>query len=285
MEIMQSCQLSKDQVLRMIDKRQVKVGGSVIIQKNSIYHGDINFVIFEPKELNNIEPLYITDDFVVYDKPSGLLVHPNKHDDSPSLLDAIRYKFGSDANIVHRIDRETSGIVIASLCKKCEHELKKLFHDHKVIKEYKAFVRGKVDKNLDIDAPISLDQEGLIRLKGSIKPDGLASFTSVYPIKYYPEWDISYVAIFPKTGRQHQIRLHMFHVKHPLLGEPLYGNDESFSDEFLKKEVSSEERKVVTGASRVLLHAHKISFTYQEKEYSAETNDPESSLLRELSRD
>jgi 23S rRNA pseudouridine1911/1915/1917 synthase len=77
----------------------------------------------------------------------------------------------------------------------------------------------------------------------------------------------------------------MFHVKHPLLGEPLYGKDESFSDEFLRKEVSNEERKAVTGASRVLLHAHKISFTYQEKEYSAETNDPESSLLRELSRD
>lgn len=281
-EIASSYNLSRDEVLRMIDKKQVKTGDKPLLQKSASFCGEIGFFIFEPIKLNNLEPIYITDDFVVYDKPSGLLVHPNKHDDTPSLLDSIKYQFGNDANIVHRIDRETSGIVVASRNKDAERKLKKLFRDQDIIKEYKAIVRGKIDHSFLIDAPISLNENGTIRVKSSISSDGLSSQTYVEGVKYYENFDATYVALYPKTGRQHQLRVHMFHVKHPIVGDPLYGIDEEFSDLYLKKEISDTQRSKTTGAKRVLLHAHKISFMYNEISYKLETSDPEKMILNDI---
>ncbi|MBV5320186.1 MAG: RNA pseudouridine synthase, partial [Sulfuricurvum sp.] len=100
-----------------------------------------------------------------------------------------------------------------------------------------------------------------------VHPEGKPSRTFITPLEYFPDTDTTLVEASPYTGRQHQIRVHLFHVEHPIVGDPIYGQDANDAVRFLDREMSSEERFSNTGASRLLLHAHSLEFTYNEIPY------------------
>ena len=168
-------------------------------------------------------PIYETDDFAVFDKPSGVLIHPQNRHTAYSLIDEIKYQFGHDANIVHRIDQETSGLVLAAKNKESERTLKIMFQERKVEKSYLALVHGHFVSPLEVSEPLlrQEDDSAIVRMVVKVDPNGKPSHTSFTPLEYFPELNMTLVRAKPLTGRQHQIRVHLFHVKHPIVGDPI----------------------------------------------------------------
>ncbi len=255
---------------RLIDRKRLLVNGKVLVKKSAYIKGNIEIIEFQPNTQNN-KPFFQTADFALFDKPSGILVHPNNRNTQYSLTHEIKYLFGNKANITHRIDKETSGIVIAAKHPLCERKIKMAFEERKIKKGYLALVKGKIDQTLSINEPILKNRDfSTIKLKVYIDKEGKESHTLINPIKYYRNTDTTLVEAIPLTGRQHQIRLHLFHVKHPIIGDPLYGIETSIAEKYLDGTLNEKDRIKYTGAKRLMLHASWIQFNYhnQYKLYS-----------------
>ncbi|MDD2949325.1 MAG: RNA pseudouridine synthase, partial [Sulfuricurvum sp.] len=169
----------------------------------------------------------------------------------------------------HRIDQETSGLVLAARNKISERVLKMMFEDREITKRYLAMVKGHLREPLDIQEPLLRreDESSIVRMIVRVHPEGKPSRTFITPLQYFPETDTTLVEASPYTGRQHQIRVHLFHVKHPIVGDPIYNQDINDAVRFLDREMSLEERFRNTGASRLLLHAHSLEFRYGDNPY------------------
>lgn len=230
--------------------------------------GDVEYVVFVPAT-RGLQPIFRTPAFALFDKPSGVLVHPQNRHTPYSMVDEIRHSFGAQANITHRIDQETSGLLLAGLNKQSERTIKLMFEHRKISKTYLAFVHGYLSNDITIDAPLIRrpDESALVRMVVKVHKDGKSSRTDVKVLKYYPDLDVTLIEAKPLTGRQHQIRVHMFHVKHPIVGDPIYGQSEADVVQFLDKNISKEERKLKSGASRLLLHAQRLSFVLSGIDY------------------
>ena len=210
-----------------------------------------------------LKPLIEFNDFAIFDKPTNLMVHPISKNTPYSLLDEIRFHFGEDANLIHRIDAETSGLVIVGKNKKSEIALKDMFQEKKYHKSYLAIARGHIKEEIRIDK--GLDREGLaIGVRMKVCDDGKESVTIIKPIKYNKEKDLTLVEALPLTGRQHQIRVHLHSIGHTILGDPIYGVDDESAENYLNKTLSLEDRFEVTKSSRLWLHANYLEFTFKD---------------------
>ena len=253
---------------RLIAKGRVFVNGNVMDNQAGFIEGDFEFVCFEPLSLG-LAPTFTANDFAIYDKPSGVIVHPQNRHTPYSLNDEIKHRFGHEANITHRIDQETSGLVLAARNKTSERVLKMMFEEREVTKRYLALVRGHLQDSLDINEPLLRreDDSSIIRMIVRVHPEGKSSRTFITPLRYFPEINATLVEASPLTGRQHQIRVHLFHVKHPIIGDPIYGMEETDAVRFLDKEMDKEERFEKSGAERLLLHAFSLEFEYGANRY------------------
>ncbi len=260
--------LSQREAQRLIAKGRLHVNGQPMTDSAAEIIGSFEFITFEPCT-RHLEPIYIENDFVVYDKPSGLLIHPQNRHTPYSLIDEIKYQFGKDANIAHRIDQETSGLVLAARNKHAERHIKIMFQERQIEKEYLAMVHGHLLAPFSVDAPLSRegDDKSIVRMLVKVDPAGKPSQTSFEPIHYFPEHNMTLIKAIPLTGRQHQIRVHLFHVKHPIVGDPIYGQNSEQIVKYLDRELTKGEREFETGANRLLLHANVLRFTYIDKLY------------------
>ena len=253
---------------RFIARGRLHVEGEAIQKPSQEIEGDIEFIMFEPIT-RGLEPTVEYDKFVLFDKPSGVLVHPQNKNTPYSLIDELKYQFGRDANIAHRIDQETSGLVICSKNKESERDIKMMFEQRDMRKKYLALVHGEMKENITIEEPLlrKEDHSAIVRMVVKVHKDGKASKTDIKPLKYFSDRDMTLVECSPFTGRQHQIRVHMFHVKHSIVGDPIYGQSEENIIKFLDKELDREQRIENSGASRLLLHASELKFNFEDKNY------------------
>jgi 23S rRNA pseudouridine1911/1915/1917 synthase len=213
-----------------------------------------------------LKPLLEFEDFAIFDKPTHLMVHPISKSTPYSLLDEIRFHFGENANLIHRIDAETSGLIIVGKNKKSEIELKEMFQDKKYHKSYLAIVEGHIKEEMEIDK--GLDREGLaIGVRMKVCDEGKQSVTVIKPISYNKEKDLTLIEALPLTGRQHQIRVHLYSENHRILGDPIYGVDDVNAEDYLNKTLSDEARFDVTKSHRLWLHANYLEFTYKNVTY------------------
>lgn len=213
-----------------------------------------------------------TPDFLIIDKPVGIQVHPSVTRESGTIANWIIAHYPEirtvgepdRPGIVHRLDRDTSGILIIARTKKSFTALKRLFKDRKINKRYLALIFGSPkEKEGTITAPIARSTRGDRqaaategkRVKGIIRP----AETSYRVLKTFG--DASLVEVEPHTGRTHQIRVHLATIGHPVLGDTLYGSKAS-------KEASLH-------IPRHLLHAARLEFTLFKKEYSFATPLPQ----------
>ncbi|GGD49956.1 RNA pseudouridine synthase [Malaciobacter pacificus] len=227
--------------------------------------------IFEAKT-NNLKPIFENFFFAIFDKPSGILVHPSSTKDySYTLLDEIRYLYGNNASLVHRIDKETSGLVLVSKNKFSEAVLKQMFENKEYKKIYKAVVKGKIEKKIDIHKPIS-NSDSQIKIKMATDEKGKESRTIITPIKYNKEKNQTLIEAIPLTGRQHQIRVHLDSIGHNIIGDPIYGIDENIANDILNKKISKEERTLYTKSSRLLLQAQYLEFEFLDTIYRFSSN-------------
>ena len=254
---------------RFISKGRVLVDGKPMTKTAGEVEGKFEFIYFEPIT-KGLKPTFEEKEFVVFDKPSGVLIHPQTKKTPYSLIDELKYQFGRDANIAHRIDQETSGLVLCAKNKKSERDIKMMFQERDMKKKYLALVHGRFEKELVVDEPIlrAQDESAVIRMIVKVDPAGKPSKTTFTPLEYFEDLDMTLVECAPHTGRQHQIRVHLFHVKHPIVGDPIYGQTKENFIKYLDKELSVEDRIQLSGASRLLLHANELEFELYGKTYT-----------------
>lgn len=188
--------------------------------------------------------LYEDEEIVVVDKPSGMIVYPDGVHDYPALDAWLKNKY-PEFYFVHRIDRETSGVLVVARTARMHEFLKEQFQNREVAKVYRAFVYGLLKEERGvIDKPI-----GSSRGRGprsARTPQGqLRDALTVYHV-LHTNRDTSYVEVFPKTGRTHQIRVHFAAIQHPIVCDTLY----------------APGRPALLGFGRLALHAHSLSFTH-----------------------
>ncbi len=261
--LMREFGLSQGEAQRVIDRERLLIDGRPMTNKSARIEGAVQVVHFRPQSRGNT-PIFVTPDFLVIDKPSGILVHPNRTQSPYTLLDEIRAHSGHHANAVHRIDQETSGLVLASRHKRAETFLKGAFERKMINKTYLAWVDGKIDNDFSVDAPIRINPD-YSQTKHKVFIDfkrGKAAKTLFEVIEYDPFHDATLLRCRPLTGRTHQIRIHLFHVKHAILGDPIYGTTFDVTARYLEERLPPNERLYHTGANRLMLHAQSLEFTY-----------------------
>jgi len=253
---------------KLLAKKRVFDDQGNILQNGQVLKCDyIEVAVFEG-HTRGLTPIFQANDFAIFDKPSGVMVHPTSRNTEYTLLDEIRYHFGNDANLAHRIDAETSGLVLVTKNRYADMILKTMFEEKEYSKEYLAIVKGELKEDIVINSPIS-KSKGMIGVKMTTENEnGKESTTYIYPLKFNTKNNTTLVKAVPITGRQHQIRVHLDSIGHTILGDPIYGIDEKIADQYLCKELSDDKRLKYTGASRLMLHANNLAFNYKDINYN-----------------
>jgi len=257
--------IDENEAKKMVNRGRVALEGERLKHYNKTYSGILDIIYFKPSPLG-LKPIFEVEDFAIFDKPSGVAIHPKGLTHSQTLLDDVRFLYGKNANLVHRLDKETSGLIIASKNKWSEKILKSMFVEKQIQKYYLALVEGKITHQLTINKPILTNKDMNIKMKVLIDKDGKNSKTIITPLKIINNNTL--VIAKPLTGRQHQIRVHLFSIGHRIIGDPLYGVDEKIADKYLKGELNIEDRIKFTGANRLMLHSYRVKFSYNNRIYN-----------------
>ena len=410
-EILLSLGYDMKSAQRICDKHRVTDAEDQNLHKNSVARGEI-FLIDYKCEPRGLKPIFECDAFAAFDKPSGILSHPSGRNSPYNMYDEIWSLYGQDACVAHRLDLETSGILIVAKDKDAARKLKDCFEQRSVMKRYIALVQGDLREGLRgdlqsaacngeiencyalgfdeicgskfaddavslpdnvsdlrdtlalkgagdkfgfnilsngvsrglwrstlsggaqakfesgaptgdvgsgsefdalsvakslpatstgyvnlkkfeptkyakfseklkflkdfegfvIDAPIApSDEFADLKIRMKISRDGKEAITLIRPLRYFSDMDASLIECYPLTGRQHQIRLHLFTAGMPILGEPLYGLSREQVERILDKKMDETERIRTTGAPRLLLHANAICFELSGERYEIKT--------------
>jgi putative prophage lambdaCh01, recombination protein bet len=260
------------QAQKLIDKKRLFNFDEIVTSKNQILNGDVFLIDYEC-EPKGLEPIFEDEYLAAYDKPSGVLTHPNGRNSNYSMNDEIWSKFGRNASVAHRLDKETSGVLLVAKNKMVEKELKLKFQNLEIKKSYFAMVRGILKENFIVENFLDIDKNAVsLKNKVYIKNDGKFAKTEFEVVQIYENLGVTLLRCLPKTGRQHQIRVQLFHVKHPIVGDTLYGVSDKFASDFLDEKVSAESRLKTTGAKRLLLHSESLEFNFNGKTYNIKSN-------------
>ena len=261
------CNFSISLAQKLVSKARVfDEDGKRYGMSQKVYGNFIQVAVFQGIT-KGLKPIFQTTDFAFFDKPSGIMVHPTSKNTQYSLLDEIRYHFGDDANLAHRIDLETSGLVLVTKNKYSDMILKDMFENKLYKKEYLAIVNGKIDKTIEVDAKIKKDTTSPIGVKMTVANDGKESFTTIVPLKYDTIKNQTLIKAIPLTGRQHQIRVHTHYIGHTIVGDPIYGMSDYYADLYLTKQLSLKKRVELTKANRLMLHSNYLEFNYNKINY------------------
>lgn len=246
---------SRSQIKQLIDGGNITVNGKTKKAKYKVKSGDV--IRLEEPETKTLElrpeniPLdivYEDDDVIVINKPQGMVVHPAPGHDDHTLVNALLYHCPLSTingtfrpGIVHRIDKDTSGLLMVAKNDKAHRFLAEQLKDKTNIREYVALVHGRIAEDEGtINAPIGRSLKD--RKKQAVVKDGRNAVTHFEVLKRYRDYTL--VKCILETGRTHQIRVHMKYIGHPLVGDPLYG-----------------PKKTIKGNGQ-FLHAGKLGFVH-----------------------
>lgn len=202
----------------------------------------------------NVSILYEDDYIVCASKPNNVVVHHAHHSrnvaDEASLLQLLQEQCGEKMYPIHRLDRKTSGILL--LAKKSEYVAKfqELFTNNQIQKTYYGIVRGHAPETKIIDSPVK-GRDANVHKDAETHLETLKTVTVDIPVKPYDTSRYSLVKLMPKTGRLHQLRIHMNKISHPLIGDPKYG-DKNHNMMFLEN----------FNCENLFLHARSLEFIH-----------------------
>lgn len=228
--------LSRSKIQSFIKSGAVKINNTIKKPSYSLKENDkIEFETPEQKSLT-IQPqnipldiVYEDENMLVVNKPSGMLTHPTALERENTLVNALLYKYGenlSDINgefrrgILHRLDRNTSGLLMIAKNNNAHEFLANQIKGHTLTKKYRAIVKGVIKENeFEINLPIGRKPNQPHKMM--VREDGKQSLTNIRVLKRFKEH--TYIELTLITGRTHQIRVHMSHIKHPVYNDTLYG--------------------------------------------------------------
>ncbi len=262
---------SRSRLQRLIENEDVLVNETTAKPSHKLRENDEIEVDLVEAQTARFEPENIPLDIVfedeylaVINKPAGMVVHPGAGVQRGTLANAIAYHFefeqsaAGDATelrvgIVHRLDKDTSGLIVVAKTEEIHEALSEQFRERKVYKNYVALVHGSPDQNRGkVDAPIGRNKHNRLRMKVATHGRSAVSLWSVR--KRYGKFTLLDVEI--KTGRTHQIRVHMAYINYPVVGDEIYneGRDNTVAD--------TNVRNSIATMRRFFLHAEKLTFTH-----------------------
>lgn len=232
--------LSRSKVQAMLRRELVTVNGQMVKANYKCNKNDfITWSMPEEKEQVTIQPENIAIDIVyedehvlVVNKPKGMVVHPNEQTTTGTLVNALLFHCQTLSTIagplrpgiVHRIDKDTSGLLVVAKDNEAHRKLVHSIMNKQVKREYEAIVHGVLDHDAGmIDAPIARDPKNRLRMK--VVENGKSSITHFQVNMRFNNY--TYITCRLETGRTHQIRVHMEYIGHPLVGDPKYSSSQS----------------------------------------------------------
>ena len=232
---------SRNHISNVLKQNKVYINNNIINkssyklkQNDNIEFNDIEPITLDVTEENiPLNIIYEDDDILIIDKPKGMVVHPSNGHYNGTLVNAIMYHCKNKLSsingvirpgIVHRIDKDTSGILCICKNDKAHQNISNQFKEHTNIRKYKTIVKGVLnDDEGIIDKPIGRDKKN--RLRMAIDENGKNAITKYKVIERFNNYTFVECELF--TGRTHQIRVHMKSIGHPVLGDLLYGSDDN----------------------------------------------------------
>lgn len=227
------------------------------------------------------EILHEDTDLLAINKPAGLVCHPTKTDARSSLAGRVRLHLGDGpVHFINRLDRETSGVVLVAKTEDAARELRRLWESREVAKTYWAVVHGFVREDAGvIDASLGPDDNSEVAVKDSVRPDGATARTH-YRVHWRftrAEEKFTWLHVEPVTGRKHQIRIHLQHHGYPIVGDKLYGLDESWYLKFAKNELSAADWHKLMLENQAL-HARELRLHWRGDDWRFEA-EPEDAFV------
>ena len=276
--------MSRSYIQKLIKEKKVKVNGKVEKAKYLVKENDDIFIeIPKPKTLEiiaqdiPIDIVYEDDDLLIVNKPQDMVVHPAPGNYENTLVNAILYHCECNLSsingvirpgIVHRIDKDTSGLLMIAKNNNSHNYLSEQLKDHSITREYEFICHGvmKEDK-ITVNKPIGRNPKD--RLKMAVVKDGKHAVTHFEVINRYENF--THVKATLETGRTHQIRVHALSLNHPLLGDPIYGPK---NNKF--------------GVKGQVLHAKKLGFihptTKEYVEFDSELPEHFKNIIKKLNK-
>lgn len=249
-------ELSRSQANEAIKNGNILVNGKAVKAKYSVKEGDlVTYDLPEPEVLEYeaedipLDIVYEDDDIAVVNKPQGMVVHPSVGHTSGTLVNALMYHIHDLSSIngvvrpgiVHRIDKDTSGLLMIAKNDRAHQALAEELKDKKSLRKYLAIVHGNISNDRGvIEAPIGRSEKD--RKKQAVMAKGKPAVTHFKVLERFGNYTL--VELTLETGRTHQIRVHMAYIGHPVAGDPLYG-----------------PRKTLKGNGQ-FLHAQTLGFTH-----------------------
>ena len=230
----------------------------------------------------SLDIIYEDEDILIINKPSGLVTHPGPGNWRGTLANALLH-YNADlsildrAGIVHRLDKNTSGLMVVAKNLKSQKYLVEEFQAHSVEREYSAIVYGNMISGGTVNDPIARDPKD--RIKQAVRVNGKEAVTHYRVIDRYENH--THIKALLETGRTHQIRVHLSHIGYPLVGDPLYGGRLRFP-----KKASEEIKEALKVFQRQALHSKKLTLkhptTGDEMSWKIELPEDMSMLLNAL---
>ena len=270
--------ISRSKIQSQIKKGTILVNNKAVKPSYTLSENDIITCSDFETELNYIPPqnipldiIYEDENMLVVNKPSGMLTHPTTTEKENTLVNALKFKYGenlSDINgdfrrgILHRLDRNTSGLLMVAKNNPTHEFLANQIKEKTAIRKYLAVVKGVIDEDLILDYPIGRHKTQPQKMDVVFDEKGKPSLTELKILEKFKE--ATFVELTLKTGRTHQIRVHLSHIGHPVYNDTLYG--------FGKVKIKTEEQ---------VLEAYKLKFT---KPFSNEIIELEVPMDEKLTR-
>lgn len=272
---------SRSFIKNLFSNNSVYLNNKIVKPSAKVKYGDSILVYIPEKKDISIKPqnillevVYEDEYLAIINKPANMVVHPTESITEDTLVNAIMYRFKdlSDLDlpfrpgIVHRLDKDTTGLIIIAKNNNIHLLLQKMFKERSVKKTYLAIVHGKIQDQIVVDLPIGRHIKD--RKKMSVRKDiGKEAITRIYPILYNENYSLLKINI--DTGRTHQIRVHLKYINHCIVGDKIYG----------------QKNEKVNFKSQ-LLHAYKLEFkhpiTGKDIIISAEPNNVFKSAVKKL---
>ncbi len=263
---------SRSRLQTLIENEDVLVNEKPVKPSYKLHNSDVVDVDLVEASVARFEPenipldIVFEDEFLaVINKPAGMVVHPGAGVQSGTLANAIAYHFEIDQSavsgqpsdsrvgIVHRLDKDTSGLIVIAKNEETHEALSEQFRERKVYKSYIALVHGVTEREFGkIDAPIGRNKHNRLRMKVATYGRNAVSLWKVR--QRYGKFTLLDIEI--KTGRTHQIRVHTGYINHPVVGDEIYneGRDNTVAD--------INVRNAINSLGRFFLHAERLSITH-----------------------
>lgn len=249
-------------------KYRVKAGDNLLLEAKLEQHGND-----QPEDIA-LDIVYEDESVLVVNKPVGMVVHPGAGNWTGTLVNGLLFHYPNQAHLpraglVHRIDKNTSGLLVIGKTKAAQLELQEQLKDKTVYRHYQCIVAGdapSLTRQRTIDAPIGRHRTQ--RTKMTVTSVGKPAVTHIMNITPLNE-NYSLLDVQLETGRTHQIRVHLSHIGHPIIGDDVYGNRQQ-----LRAGLTQEQRDAIQNFPRQALHAYQLGFVHPETGEDIEVTAP-----------